>query len=156
MAADPLNMVIAMPLLWAIFAIAIATAVTFNANLTSQNIGMSDAEVAAMAGSMLVYRNSVASFSEANPTFVGSVSDPALGLPSWYVKPPGLGNYVGAGKSYVYVTTALPGLAGVLASKTQSTTIGTNQGGVLASPNSGSTGIPLPGQIPLAAVVLVQ
>lgn len=145
-----------MPLLWTLFAILFATAVVFNSDQTSQNQGMSDAEVAAMSGSMLVYRNSISAFTEANPAFVGSVADAALGLPTWYIKPPGLSNYVGAGTSYVYLTTALPGLAGALASKTESTNIGTNLGGILSSPNTGNTGIPLPGQIPLSAVVIIQ
>ncbi|MBC2385358.1 type IV pilus biogenesis protein PilM [Pseudomonas sp. WS 5096] len=156
MAAHLLCTVIAMPLLWMIFAILFTTAVVFNSDQLSQNQGMSDAEVAAMSGSMLVYRNSVAAYREANPAFIGSVSDAALSLPTWYIKPPGLNNYVGAGASYVYVTTSLPGLVGALASKTESTSIGTNQGGLLSSPNTGSTGIPLPGQIPLSAVVIVQ
>lgn len=156
MAAHLLRTVIAMPLLWTLFAILFATAVVFNSDQFSQNQGMSDAEVAAMSGSMLVYRNSVVAYTEANPTFIGSVSDAALSLPTWYIKPPGLNNYVGAGTSYVYLTAALPGLAGALASKTESTSIGTNQGGLLSSPNTGSTGIHLPGQIPLSAVVIVQ
>lgn len=156
MATHPLSSVVAMQLLWTLFAILFATTVVFNSDQINQNQGMIDAEIAAISGSMLIYRNHVAAYSEANPAFVGSAPDPALSLPTWYVKPPELDNYIGGGARYVYMTARLPGLAGALASKTESTNVGTNLGGLLASPIKGNTGIHLPGQIPLNAVVIVQ
>ncbi|MNC80097.1 PilM [compost metagenome] len=61
-----------------------------------------------------------------------------------------------AGSSYVYYTRFLPGLVGTLANKTESLSVGTNYGGVLNSPNSGSAVIPIPVTIPNMAVVIVQ
>ena len=145
-----------MPLIWMFFAVMISAAVLLNSNQTHQQQAMHDAEVSAMSGSMLVYRNYVAVFSDANPAFVGSAPDALLNLPDWYKRPVALNNYIVAGKSYVFYSQLLPGLAGELASKTQSTAVGTNLGGFLNSPNTGNTGIALPPVIPVSAVVILQ
>lgn len=116
-----------------------------------------DAEEAmAQVGSLLVYRNQVTAYAQANPSFTGAVDDSLLGLPSWYQKTPGAGNYLQAGISYVYLPSPLPGVVGLLARRTESSTVGTNQTGQLSSPRVGSTGIALPAQVPQGAVVMVQ
>jgi hypothetical protein len=144
-----------MPIMWMLVAIIIATSALFSIEQTRQNREIRDAEILALSGSMLVYRNIVAKFSEANPAFVGSASDSALNLPAWYVRPLGLNNYIVAGKSYIFFTDAVPGLAGSLARDTESINVGTNIGGVLISPNTGNTGILLPAQIPVSAVAMI-
>ena len=144
-----------MPVIWVLCAILISTAAVFSFEQTSQNRAVRDAEILALSGSMLVYRNVVATFSTYNPTFVGSASDSALNLPVWYVRPLHLSNYIVAGKSYIFFTEAVPGLAGSLARDTESINVGTNIGGVLISPNTGNTGILLPAQIPVSAVAMI-
>lgn len=128
----------------------------FGAGQLQQNRRLSDAEVVALAGNMLVYRNAVSAYAETNPGFAGSAADSALGLPAWYSKAPGLANYLASGKSYVFLPEALPGLVGTLARKSESISVGTNVGGLLQSPTAATTGIPLPAQVPLAAVVIIQ
>lgn len=144
-----------MPIIWMLVAIIITTSALFGIEQASQNRAVRDAEVLALSGSMLAYRNVVATFSEANPAFVGSASDSALNLPVWYVRPLNLSNYIVAGKSYIFFTEAVPGLAGSLARETESINVGTNIGGVLISPNTGNTGILLPAQIPVSAVTMI-
>jgi hypothetical protein len=145
-----------MPVLGAILLVMFFYAAIFSADQTDQNKLMKDAEVVAVSESLMIYRNSVAAFAGRNPGAVGVMDNSVLNLPSWYVIPPGASNYLAMGTSYVYYTQALPGLVGELADKTESINVGTNQGGYLVSPNVGYTAIPLPAQIPQAAVVIIQ
>lgn len=145
-----------MPAMGYLLTLLIITASLLSSSNIDQRFDMKEAEVNAVAGSMMVYRNAVASFAQANPAAVGVVSDAALGLPAWYVKPPNLGHYLFAGRSYVYFSDRLPGLAGALAHRTESVNVGTNNGGFLSSPTSANTGIALPAQIPFSAVVIMQ
>jgi len=145
-----------MPVLWLIFALLLYCAAIFSSDQSTKNQMMKEAEVMAISESLMIYRNSVAAFAENNPSAVGVMDDSVLNLPSWYVIPPGASHYLATGTSYVYYTQALPGLIGELAVKTESINVGTNQGGYLVSPNVGYTAIPLPAQIPQAAVVIIQ
>ncbi|WP_440057898.1 type IV pilus biogenesis protein PilM [Pseudomonas fragariae (ex Marin et al. 2024)] len=114
------------------------------------------AESEAIAGSMLVYRNYVSLYAVNNPAASGVIPDSALGLPAWYLRPTYLSNYVSAGKSYVYYTAFVPGLAGAISASTGSINVGTNSGGVLNSSSNGQSIIVLPGQVPVSSVVIVQ
>ncbi len=145
-----------MPVIGFLLTLIIIYATLFSSDQTATNQMLMQAEVDAVAGGMMVYRNAVAAYAEANPAFVGVVADAALGLPSWYVKSPYLGHYLIAGRSYVYFSDRLPGLAGALAHRTESTNVGTNYGGVFTSPTAGNTGITLPAQVPPSAVVIIQ
>lgn len=145
-----------MPLLYLLLALMFSLSVIAQAEKTSKNRDMAVAEVKAVSGSMLLYRNLVASYASANPAQTGSVSDASLSLPNWYVRNPGFGNYVSPGSSYVFYTESLPGLVGELAKRTESTNVGINRNGVLTAPNKVNSGIVLPAQIPNGAVVLVQ
>lgn len=145
-----------MPLLYLLLALMFSLSVASQVEKTSKNRDMAVAEVKAVTGSMLLYRNLVASYATANPTQAGSVNDVSLNLPNWYVRNPGFGNYVSLGGSYVFYTESLPGLVGELARRTESTNVGVNQNGVLIAPNKVNSGIVLPAQIPNGAVVLVQ
>lgn len=116
----------------------------------------SAAETSAQADNLLIYRNHVSKFADNNPGFVGKVPDSTLALPMWYNEGPGMGNYLSSGMRYVYLTSPSPGLAAKLASKSEAITAGINRGGVFYSPRQGNTGINLPSQIPLDAVVIIQ
>lgn len=146
----------AMPLYWVVLVVMLSTSFLFNSDQAAQDRIQSAADVSAVSISMLVYRNAVANYVSSNPGFSGVVADGSLNLPSWYVKPQGLGNYVVSGQSYTYYTEFIPGLAGELARRTESINVGTNRNGVLQSPNIANTGIVLPAPIPIGSVVLVQ
>lgn len=145
-----------MPILWLLLTVMFIFASLFHTIQTDIRQDIAVSEVEFLTSSVLLYRNLVVNYADANSTTNGTISDAALVLPSWYRKPPSLTNYVLAGKSYVFFTEPLPGLAGQLAHKTESMNVGINQGGFLSSPNSVSNGLPLPGQIPNGAVVVVQ
>lgn len=127
-----------------------------NSEQSVQDRNSAVADVTRISVSILVYRNAVAEYAYSNPAFVGIVSDALLNLPSWYVKPPNLSNYIFNTKSYSFYTGSLPGLAGELARQTESIHVGTNQNGVLLAPNMVNSGIALPAQIPNGSVVLIQ
>lgn len=145
-----------MPAIGYLLTLMIVFSVLFSSAQTDQNLKLAQSEVEAAAENMMVYRNAVASFASSNPAVVGSVSDASMGLPAWYIKSPSLGNYVIAGRSFVYFNARMPGLVDALAQRTESMNVGTNAGGVLYSPTAGNTGIALPGQIPVSAVVINQ
>jgi hypothetical protein len=145
-----------MPLLWVLLVVTLTISFMLNSEQTTQDRNTSFAEVTAASVNMLVYRNAVANYAYLNPAFSGVVPDNLLSLPSWYVKPQSLSNYVLSGKSYSFYSGPLPGLAGELARQTESINVGINQNGVLSSPNMANSGIVLPAQIPLGSVVLIQ
>lgn len=145
-----------MPLLWVLIVITLSISFLFNSEQATQDKISSVTEITGISISMLVYRNAVAEYASSNPAFSGVVSDTLLSLPSWYVKPPSLSNYIAGGKSYSFYSESLPGLAGELARQTESINVGINQNGVLLSPNIANSGIVLPAQIPLGSVVLIQ
>jgi hypothetical protein len=114
-------------------------------------------DLAAVTSNVLTYRNAVARYALNNPLASGVIADTSLGLPSWYRKHGSLGNYVSAGRSYVFYTGGdMPGLVGAIYAKTESTAVGTNASGVLNTPARGNTGIALPAQVPNQAVVILQ
>jgi len=135
--------------------IIVVGAVSSNTNIDSLQV-FSAAETSAQADNLLIYRNHVSKFADNNPGFVGQVPDATLVLPMWYNEGPGMGNYLSFGMQYVYVTSPSSGLAAKLASESEAITVGINRGGVFYSPRQGNTGINLPSQIPLDAVVIIQ
>lgn len=145
-----------MPVIGYLLILLIVFACLLNTDQARQEQMLRQAEINAVAGNLMVYRNVVSAFSEANPAFVGTATDAVLGLPTWYRRQPGMGNYLSNGKSYVFYTLPLPGLVGSLADRSHSISVGTNSGGVLVTPVAGNTGIPVPAQIPATAVVIIQ
>ena len=145
-----------MPIIGSLLILLILFASLFGSNQAHQKQTLQEAEIDAVAGNLMIYRNVVSAYAEANPTTTGAVADATLGLPTWYQRQPGMGNYLVGGKSYVFYTTILPGLVGTLAERSQSMSIGINSGGWLRSPIAGNTGIPLPAQVPQSAVVIIQ
>lgn len=104
---------------------------------------------------MLIYRNAVATYVDANPTYTGTVPDNSLALPSWFRKMHGVENYVSGGTGYIF-SNDRPELAFLIAKKTESITVGIKKNGVLVHPSEGSTGIALPSSIPNDSVVILQ
>lgn len=132
---------------------------TVGAFLISENRNEADnsfktSELDAIASSMLIYSNAVGNYAKANPGVAASVPDASLALPNWYVRVVGVNNYISAGTAYVYYT-GKPDLVDVLAEKTESVSVGTNQSGTLVSPKWGVTPIIIPGGVPSGAVVYV-
>lgn len=149
-------MVLAMSAIGYLLVILIVFSAMFGSDQANQNRILQEAEVDAVAGNLMVYRNIVTAYAEANPTAIGTIEDITLGLPTWYQRQPGMSNFLAGGKSYVFYTGSLPGLISNLAGRIESMSVGTNSGGVLTSPKAGNTGIPLPAQVPQSAVVIVQ
>lgn len=108
------------------------------------------------AGAMLVYRNAVMRYAEANTGVTGSVPDGNLStMPAWLNKPPSILNYVSSGKGYVYVVNPPGGLAGAIADETSGMPVNTGIkiSGLLQNPRS-STVTALPSAIPDGSVVI--
>jgi hypothetical protein len=51
-------------------------------------------EAVTIADNLCVYRSYVQQYATANPTYTGTVSTAALSLPTWYVFPASVQNYV--------------------------------------------------------------
>lgn len=133
------------------------TALIFSSMQTSKEGIIASGDMAAVTSNMLTYRNAVARYALNNPLATGVIADTALGLPAWYRKHGSLGNYVIAGRSYVFYSGGdMPGLAGAIYAKTESAAVGINASGVLNTPTRGNTGIALPAQVPNQAVVILQ
>lgn len=147
-----------MPIIWFLCAIMIFSAVIFSEDQHSQSTILQNSELSAVAGNMLVFRNSVTSYAAAHPAVTGTVADADLSLPAWYKRNTSVSNFVSGGHSYVYYTgNDLAGLTSVLYNKTDhSSNVGTNKSGALHNPKKGNTGIVLPVQIPDQAVVIIQ
>ncbi|KJS79129.1 MAG: hypothetical protein JL55_13690 [Pseudomonas sp. BICA1-14] len=110
-------------------------------------------EIAAIAGSMQVYKGAVAAYQASNPAASGTVADAQLGLPTWYVKAPGISHVIQAGKAYVFYSQPKAGLAELLLKRTDNAlTVGIKQSGNLVNPRQGVISS-LPSAIPDGSVV---
>lgn len=117
----------------------------------AQNIA---GEARAISASMVVYKDHVSAYAKANPAVAGVVQDPALALPSWYRKAAGVQNYVVGGFGYVYLVSPPAALASQLAADTGSLLkVGLNVSGQIVSPVGGGTGVFVPPQVPIGALV---
>ena len=119
----------------------------FNAETLSAD--NAQGEVAAISGSMSVYRGYVVTYAQANPGVTGVVSDASLGLPSWFNKMSGVSNYVTGGKGYVYYSNAPGQLTYQLLKDTDNSAfVGIKQSGFVVNPLSGTSSIAVPAAIP--------
>ncbi|OPL21892.1 pilus assembly protein PilM, partial [Pseudomonas aeruginosa] len=75
-----------MQMFWTLFAILGLAASVFLGNIQDWRDTETQGEIAAIAGSMQVYRGAVAAYQASNPAASGTVADTQLGLPTWYVK----------------------------------------------------------------------
>lgn len=137
---------------WCLLVLMTLSAFLISENKEVADVSFNTSQLDAIASNMLIYSSAVAAFAKANPGLSTSVSDVSLTLPSWFVRIVGVGNYVAAGKAYVYYS-GKPDLMSVLADKTESISVGKNQSGVLVSPRWGTTGIAIPAAVPNGAVV---
>ena len=142
---------------WIVFTILTIT-VGLLSEYLEQSVQLSDfATLDSLSRNMLVYRSAAAEYAKGNTAFSGVPPDAALNLPAWFSKPTGVVTLITAGQSYTYFYGEAPaGLPAALAERTQSILIGVNRSGVLVSPSSGQTGVPLPSAIPEGAVVAVN
>lgn len=114
-------------------------------------------DVSAISHNLLVYRQAMAAYAQANPAVNGNVADSALTLPTWFVHLPGVEGYVVAGSSYTFYPQPPAGLARKLVDQTQgSVSVGLNTQGRLVSPGADVTLIVLPAAVPEGAAVLYQ
>lgn len=144
-----------MPLIF-LFLVAMLTGIYFmSENSESSKAQALITENNVRVTNMLVYRNAIATYVDANPTYTGTVADASLPLPSWFRKMHGIENYVSGGIGYIY-SVDRPELAYLIAKKTESVTVGIKKNGVLVHPSEGSTGIALPSSIPNDSVVILQ
>lgn len=110
----------------------------------------------AVVGSMMVYRNKVTAYAQANPTFTGEVENSALALPSWFTPIAGVRNFVAGGQGFVYFagTGAESGQAYLmLKSADNDINVGIKRGSTLYNPIAGTTLVAMPAAIPDDAVV---
>ncbi|WP_445677101.1 type IV pilus biogenesis protein PilM [Pseudomonas aeruginosa] len=142
-----------MQMFWTLFAILGLAASVFLGNIQDWRDTETQGEIAAIAGSMQVYKGAVAAYQASNPAASGTIADAQLGLPSWYVKAPGISNVVQAGKVYVFYSQPKSGLAELLLKRTDNAlTVGIKQNGNLANPRRGVISS-LPSAIPDGSVV---
>jgi len=109
----------------------------------------------ALAENILVYRNYVTAYAEANSTASGTVPDSTLAMPVWFMKAKGVSNHVTSGKGYVFYTVTDESVAYTLLKKTNnSINVGVNHSGTLYNPLFGMTSTPVPAAIPNNAITI--
>lgn len=115
------------------------------------------AQVASLAENLSIYQGHAKRFLTTNPGHTGSVSDAALGLPSWYGKQENMNVYVASGKAYVYLVGNGAGLlsesAGYVRDRTKLASWGVKQSGFVSTADGKL--LPVPSQVPEGAFVVV-
>ncbi|ODP35032.1 type IV pilus biogenesis protein PilM [Pandoraea sp. ISTKB] len=114
---------------------------------------------AQVGDSMLALHAKAAEYARSNPSVTGSATDTAISMPSWFVRPAGVGVYLNAGSSFVYYTGPETGVASYIYSQTEDPYgSGKNNGGTLLSPNaapSDTSLLTIPNQVPNGATVVM-
>ncbi|MEB0221349.1 type IV pilus biogenesis protein PilM [Pseudomonas sp. AB12(2023)] len=144
-----------MPMIWVYLVVLIFSSYFLGENNKAALDTLTQGETQAIAKNMLLYKNAVAAFVDANPSTTGAIPDSSLALPSWFRTIQGVTNYVESGHVYIYAA-GRPALASAIFSQTQALTVGINQSGRLVNPISGDTGIILPAVIPNLSVVTLR
>lgn len=105
--------------------------------------------------SLLVVRNALSAYMQANPAAAGPVDLAALGLPAWFVAPAGVHALIQSPHAYVYhlPTAPRPDLTQILGTF-PSGMVGVARNGVLVS-SAQSIHIALPAGIPNESIVLM-
>jgi hypothetical protein len=146
-----------MQALWIFIATITLSGAVFFHNQGSSEQMEGDSTAAAVAGNMMIFRNLLGTYLATAPTATGKIPDSSLNIPSWFRHDPNVSNYVIGGRGYVFYSGSdAPGLASELYARIPVLYVGTNVNGVLVSPAVGDTGITLPPQVPLNAVVIRQ
>jgi hypothetical protein len=151
-----------MPILLGMASIATMLAIIVATNFSAQKTEIREQQAISQGESVLIYRNLVHNYAQANPAFTGVVTDSMLTMPSWYTRFPDFQAYAQNGRAYVYFTgeqghsMGRPALESMVGNKTNMTLlIGIARGGFLQSPHGGDTQVALPAAIPEGATVLV-
>lgn len=107
-----------------------------------------------VVGNMMVYRNAVTTYAQANPAVEGLVPDTSLALPAWFTRISTVKNYVNGGLGYVYYKVENDGQAyKMLKESDNDINVGISRGGFLYNPIAGTTLTALPAGVPEGAVV---
>ncbi|MDM8356534.1 type IV pilus biogenesis protein PilM [Pandoraea communis] len=118
-----------------------------------------DIATAQVGDSMLALHARAAEYARTNHSVTGPATDTAISMPTWFVRPAGVGVYLDAGSSYVYYTGPEAGVAGYIYSQTEDPYgSGKNNGGTLLSPNalpSDTSLLRIPTQVPNGAIVVM-
>lgn len=112
-------------------------------------------EANAIGDSMRVYRAYAQRYASAHTTYTGQLPDTEL--PSWYVRPVNVKDYITGGAAYVFSTQPPQGLVGAIAKRSSDMSrVGVSTNGYLIGPSAGpgSITIPLPSAIPAGSVVI--
>ncbi|WP_248767858.1 type IV pilus biogenesis protein PilM [Pseudomonas sp. MWU12-2345] len=143
-----------MPLYWVILLVlGIALSTLDDLSRRSEELSI-EGDSSAIAHNLLVYRNALAKYAQANTGITGSVADASLSLPAWFMHLPGVDGYIVSGNSYAFYASPPAGLVAELAVLTDaSTSVGYVSSGRLISPSSGATAIVIPPTIPDGAAV---
>ncbi|WP_454688229.1 type IV pilus biogenesis protein PilM [Achromobacter aloeverae] len=107
----------------------------------------------ALGNNLAIYRAAVARYAQANPAYQGTVTDAALGLPTWFKKFSNANNVISGGKVYVFYLP--PGDRPSLDEMTPepSGLTGVARSGRLVSPATQTVSIALPAVIPEGSIV---
>lgn len=145
-----------MQVLGLLFSIMMLSSYYFWLNVESSKQAQETAIVDSITSSVAIYSGYVSAYAQSNRAITGQVTQPTLGLPTWFKPAPGILNYVNGGTSYVYYTTPTAGMASSLYDKTLALTVGTVQAGKLYNPRGGDTGITVPAVIPNGSLVFIR
>lgn len=96
-----------MPLMFLVFMLSIAVGSLSLMNSPQEAIAMQEqSDAHAVKGNMWIYASAISRYKATNPAPGGSVPDAALGLPSWFQKPAGMGNMIVGPNWIVFYTHA--------------------------------------------------
>lgn len=144
-----------MPMLFFAFVIAMMVVETTTDAMRSSHVEAQSFEAAALGANMLVVRNAMQAYLEANPTSSGEIPLADLGLPAWLRVQSDVRAIVQDGRAYIYYTPIHPKVAllSMLGSMPPGL-VGTARNAQLVSPRLQSA-IPLPPAIPDHSIVLM-
>lgn len=123
--------------------------------LSEQKHSAAQRHAQSLGSSMLVIRNALAIYVQANPGASGPVELTSLGLPAWFTYPAGVHALIDGSRGYVYHNPASPrpDLIQTLG-QMPSGLIGVARHGVLVS-GTQTTTIALPANVPEDSIVLI-
>ena len=124
--------------------------------MDSQNASFLHMQQSGIADSVGIYRGSVLTYASAKPTVTGAVADSSLLLPSWFVKPAYLQNYVFDGEAFVFYGSSTDPIGLKLRSAVSypgESGIAVN--GKMTDPASGAVYATLPAAIPNGSFVVM-
>ena len=139
-----------------IFAVLTLIGITASENFENLIADSREAKVNIDAGRLKAYGSYVRDYRDANPSFSGTASPAAAGMPTWLSRLR-LSHVINGGTAYVFMTVDDSAQALAIASRCgQGLRCGVNASGVLRSPGIASgPSISVPSTVPNGAAVLV-